>query len=194
MGERWSKDRANAWYVAQPWLVGCNFIPSTAINQLEMRKPDTFDPETIDRELGWAADLGFNTVRVYLHDLLWQAVADALKANVDRYLDIAGRHQIKTMFVLFDDCWHDSPTLGKQPEPKPGVHTSGWVRSPGSKGQADRQNWGRLKAYVQDIVRTYGADERVLIWDLFNDQWLFSMAEVMSSCFRSHNRWLRETW
>jgi hypothetical protein len=67
---RWSTEQANSWYQEQAWLVGCNFTPSTAINQLEMWQAETFDPETIDRELGWAAELGMNTVRTYLHDLL----------------------------------------------------------------------------------------------------------------------------
>src|SRR3954462_10150551 len=71
---RWDAKRANDWYAKQPWLVGCNFIPSTAINQLEMWQADTFDPAAIDRELGWAADkLGFNTARVFLHDLAYHA-------------------------------------------------------------------------------------------------------------------------
>jgi hypothetical protein len=98
-----------------------------------MWQADTFDPETIDRELGWAARLGVNTVRVYLHDLLWHAGSAGIKSRIDQYLDIAILHGIRTIFVLFDDCWHDDPVLGSQPKPKPGVHNSGWVKSPGSK-------------------------------------------------------------
>ena len=113
---RWSKEQANDWYAKQPWLVGCNFIPSTAINQLEMWQDETFDPETIDRELGWAADLGFNTVRVYLHDLMWDTDADGLRSRMDRYLEIADGHGIRTLFVLFDDCWNDDPQIGRQPD------------------------------------------------------------------------------
>ena len=55
---RWTPERANEWYAAQLWLVGCNYIPSSAINQLEMFQAATFDPTTIDRELGWARGLG----------------------------------------------------------------------------------------------------------------------------------------
>ena len=58
--KRWSKEQAWEWYDKQPWLVGCNFLPSTAINQLEMWQADTFDPKTIDRELGWAESIGMN--------------------------------------------------------------------------------------------------------------------------------------
>ena len=73
---RWSEERAATWQRERPWLVGCNFIPSTAINQLEMWQADTFDSATIDRELGWAQDLGFTSVRVFLHHLLWQQDKD----------------------------------------------------------------------------------------------------------------------
>jgi len=68
----WTAKQANDWYAQQPWLVGSNFIPSTAINELEMWQADTFDLPTIDRELGWAQTLGMNTMRVFLHNLLWQ--------------------------------------------------------------------------------------------------------------------------
>ena len=118
---RWSAERANAWYAKQPWLVGCNFIPSTAINQLEMWQADTFDPATIDRELGWAEGLGMNCVRVYLHDLAWHADADGFKKRIGNYLDIAAKHKIRTIFVLFDACWQPEPKVGKQPAPVPGV-------------------------------------------------------------------------
>ena len=39
----------------QRWLVGSNYIPTDAINQLEMWQADTFNPAQIDKELGWAA-------------------------------------------------------------------------------------------------------------------------------------------
>ena len=51
---KWSKEKANQWYEKNGWLLGCNYAPSTAVNQLEMWEADTFDPETIERELAWA--------------------------------------------------------------------------------------------------------------------------------------------
>jgi hypothetical protein len=168
-GARWSRDQACEWYAQQPWLVGCNFIPSTAINQLEMWQEPTFDPTTIERELGWAADLGFNTVRVYLHDLVWNARPYSFKARIERTLQIASGHGIRILFVLFDDCWNDDPKLGPQPDPIPGVHNSGWVRSPGSRAVSDTSAWPRLKRYVQGVIDAFGHDERVLMWDLWNE-------------------------
>ncbi len=166
---RWTAENANEWYRRQPWLVGCDFIPSTAINQLEMWQDATFDPGTIDRELGWAADIGMNAVRVYLHDRVWQADAEGFKRRIDRYLDLAARKGIRTLFVLFDDCWNKDPKLGKQPEPIPGIHNSGWMQSPGSKIVADPSGWVRLESYVKGVVAAFAADERILMWDLYNE-------------------------
>jgi len=167
--KKWSVEKANNWYQARPWLRGCNFIPSTAINQLEMWQSETFDPETINRELGWAADLGFNAMRVYLHDLAWYDDPQGFKERIDQYLAISDRYGIKTIFVLFDDCWHDNPELGVQPAPRPGIHNSGWVKGPGIKALKDKTQWKRLEDYVKDILGTYGKDERVVIWDIYNE-------------------------
>lgn len=165
---RWSEDRAARWYADQPWLVGCNFTPSSAVNQLEMWQADTFDPETLKRELGWASAIGMNSVRVFLHDLVWEADSEGFKTRVDRFLSLAWAAGIRTMLVLFDDCWFP-PRSGRQPEPVPGVHNSRWAQSPGHRVVADRSQWGRLERYVKDLVRTFGQDERVCIWDLYNE-------------------------
>jgi hypothetical protein len=167
--ERWSKERANRWYNGLPWLVGCNFIPSTAINQLEMWQEATFDPQTIARELGWAADIGFNTVRVYLHDLAWEADAEGFRQRVHQFLEITQQFGIKPLFVFFDDCWNGNPRIGRQPEPVPSVHNSGWLQSPGLEVVNDPESWGRLERYVGDVVSTFSQDERILMWDLYNE-------------------------
>src|SRR5512138_2697088 len=99
----WTKDQANQWHAKQPYFVGANFTPSTAINQLEMWQEETFDPETIRRELGFAAGIGMNIMRVYLHDLLWEQDSRGFCQRINRYLEIANSLRIKTLFVLFDD-------------------------------------------------------------------------------------------
>jgi hypothetical protein len=167
--KRWPQEQIATWYEKQPWLVGCNFIPSTAVNQLEMWQEETFDAETIERELRWAAGLGFNTVRVYLHDLAWEADRVGFRTRVDRYLAIADSYAISTLFVLFDDCWNDGPRAGPQTEPVPGVHNSGWLQSPGSRLVADPTAWARLERYVTDVLGAFARDERVLLWDLYNE-------------------------
>jgi len=168
----WSKEKATQWYAAQPWQAGCNFIPSTAINQLEMWQAETFDSVTIDRELGWAADMGFNTARVFLHDLAYQADPAGFKGRINTFLRIADKHGIKPLFVFFDDCWNEHPKTGPQPKPVPGVHNSGWVQSPGKQIVQDskqKTEWPRLQKYVTDILTTFKEDQRILMWDLYNE-------------------------
>lgn len=166
---RWSREAAQSWYATVPWLLGANFVPSTAINQLEMFQADTWDPETIDRELGWAAAIGMNSMRVYLHDLLWVADAAGFKRRLDEYLGIAARHGMKTLLVFFDDCHRPDPAIGKQPGARPGCHNPGWVKSPGPAAMRDPHQRGRLEDYVKDILTAFGSDPRVLMWDLYNE-------------------------
>lgn len=166
---RWSRERATAWGERTAWLVGCNYLPSSAVNQLEMWQAGTFDPETIDRELGYAESLGFTSVRVFLHDLLWQDDAEAFLARVETFLSIADRHGLRTMFVLFDSCWHPLPRLGPQPAPLPHVHNSGWVQSPGIEVLRDPDSFPHLRRYVTGVVGRFADDPRVVVWDVWNE-------------------------
>jgi hypothetical protein len=165
----WSVKKATDWYQKQGWLVGSNFLPSTAINQLEMWQAETFDTATINRELGWAQDIGMNVMRVYLHDLAWKADAAGFKNRMNVFLSIAAMHKIKILFTLLDDCWNPDPSIGKQPDPKPGIHNSGWVRSPGKQVHNDSTQWGYLELYVKDILGRFKNDQRILMWDLYNE-------------------------
>jgi hypothetical protein len=166
---RWTAERANAWYAKEPWLVGSNFIPSDAINELEMWQADTFDPKRIDTELGWAQGLGMNTMRVFLHDLLWSQDAAGFKQRVNVFLDICQRHKIRPILVLFDSCWDPRPVLGKQRPPRPGVHNSGWVQSPGTAALENPADYPRLERYVKGIVGAFANDDRILAWDIWNE-------------------------
>jgi hypothetical protein len=165
----WSVEKANTWYAKQRWLVGANYIPADAINQLEMWQAETFNPAQIDKELGWAQSIGMNTMRVFLHDKLWEQDAPGFKKRIDEFLAIAAKHHIKPLLVFFDSCWDPNPKLGPQRPPIPGVHNSGWVQSPGKAGLADTANYPKLKSYLQDIIRTFAKDERILGWDLWNE-------------------------
>ena len=134
---RWPEQKANAWYAQHPWLVGSNYVPKSAINQLEMWQEATFNPEEIEKEFTWAEAIGMNTMRVFLHDLLWQQDPAGFQNRIDRFLTIASRHHIRPMLVLFYSCWDPLPRLGLQHPPIPGVHNSGWVQSPGAKALGD---------------------------------------------------------
>ena len=166
---RWTEKEAADWYAKQAWLVGSNYIPADAINELEMWQADTFDAKRIDLELGWAEAIGLNTMRVFLHDLLWQQDASGFQKRIDTFLQIAAKHHIKPLFVLFDSCWDPEPRLGKQRAPRPGVHNSGWVQSPGAKALQDSTQYPRLEAYVKGLVGAFAKDERVLGWDIWNE-------------------------
>jgi Cellulase (glycosyl hydrolase family 5) len=167
--EKWSEQKAKEWYAKQPWLIGSNYNPASAINELEMWQADSFDPKRIDLELGWAKSLGMNTMRVYLHDLLWQQDAEGFKRRLDEFLTIAAKHGIRPIFVLFDSVWDPDPQLGKQRAPRPGVHNSGWVQSPSRKALQDPSEYPRLEAYVKGVVGAFARDERVLAWDIWNE-------------------------
>jgi len=167
--ERWTEKFANNWYARQPWYVGSNYITSNAINQIEMWQADTFDPPQIDRELGWAESIGMNTMRVFLHDAVWQQDAKGFTQRIDAFLKIANKHHIRPILVLFDSCWDPFPRLGVQREPTPGVHNSGWVQSPGAKELQDPAARKPLEAYVRFVVGTYATDPRILAWDIWNE-------------------------
>ena len=169
IAERWSKEKAWEWYDKQPWLVGANFNPSTSINQLEFWQSATFDPESIDRELKWSSELGMNLHRVYLHNLLWKQDSLGFLNRLDTYLSLADKHNIKTMFVLLDDVWHPIPKLGKQPDPIPHVHNSGWVQAPGAEILGDTTRHKELEVYIKGVTNRFANDDRVLLWDLYNE-------------------------
>ena len=166
---RWTVAKVQKWNDQYGWLCGSNFTPSTAVNQLEMWQSETFDPETIDRELGWAENIGMNCMRVFLHHLAWQNDPKGFKSRMDQYLKIADKHDIKTIFVFFDDCWKPTYQSGKQPDPRPGVHNSGWIQDPGILLTEDPSLILVLENYVKDILKSYKKDKRIAFWDLYNE-------------------------
>jgi hypothetical protein len=168
-GARWTAERANNWYAAQGWLVGGNYITSTAINQLEMFQAATFDPQRINAELGAARWFGFNTVRVFLHDQLWAQDPQGFSRRLAQFVGIAANHGIKPLFVLFDSCWDPHPRLGVQRAPRPGVHNSGWVQSPGADRLGDPSYRPVMQSYVTGVLSLFRNDNRILGWDLWNE-------------------------
>lgn len=201
---RWPIDKARAWYDAQPWLIGCNYIPANAINQLEMWQADTFDLATMDRELGWAQALGFNTQRVFLHDLLWGDDSEGLYERMDRFLALCQKHGMRILFVFFDDCHRTDPVLGVQPPCVKAYHNSGWVTSPTRElliryhdGTARGEERQRLQGYVQETMRRFADDERILAWELYNEPGRVSenepaLAQVTVPLLQDAWRWARE--
>ena len=192
IGTTWSVSRINEWYAQQQWITGANFIPSTAINQLEMWQAESFDPVTIDRELGWAEQIGFNAMRVFLHSVAWKADPEGFKQRVDQYLAIAHKHGIKTIFVFFDDVWGKVPKSGPQPIPKPGNHNSGWMQDPGQPASSDTSLFPGLEKYVKEVLGKFKNDQRILFWDLYNEPGNGDKNDLSLPLLKNVFRWARE--
>lgn len=194
---KWTESEAFTWYKNQDWIVGCNYLPSNAINQLEMFQPETFDIEINKRELSWANDLGFNSVRVYLHDLLWSD-PETFKNILDQFLDICARNKIRPMLVLFDDCHRPYPKLGVQPKPVKGVHNSGWKQSPGMALVSEihdndsHPEIPRLKSFVQEVLGHFGNDQRILLWDIYNEPGQFGIGDKSLALLKLVWEWALE--
>lgn len=169
MRTRWTTEEAWAWRKHQGPILGCNFIPSTAVNQLEFWQEESFDLSVITRELDWAAGLGMNALRVFLHDLVYCQNPDAFKGRFDAFLSLAYERGLRVMPVLFDDCWYDGAILGRQPDPVPGVHNSRWLQSPGLSAARNEAEYDRLQQYITDMVGSFASDKRILLWDIYNE-------------------------
>ncbi|MEJ7587867.1 MAG: 1,4-beta-xylanase [Ferruginibacter sp.] len=191
-GKVWTPEKANAWYSGHKWLTGANYIPANAINQLEMWQAETFDPVTIDKELGWAQSIGFNTMRVFLHSVAWKQDPVGFKKRVDQFLSIADKHHIQPIFVFFDDCWNKEAKPGVQPAPKPGIHNSGWVQDPGQVASYDSTGFPELEKYVKDVLTGFAHDKRILLWDLYNEPGNSGKGDSSLALLKKIFRWSRE--
>jgi len=191
---QWPAEQAWTWYEGVGPIKGCNYLPRTAVNTTEMWQAETFDPKIIDEELGWAERAGYNGVRAFVQFLVWQADRDGLAERLESFLAIAGRHGIRTMVVLFCDCAFagKEPYLGKQDDPAPGIHNSGWTPSPGLERVTDRSAWPALEAYVKAIVGRFRDDRRVVIWDLYNEPGNSGMGEKSLPLAEAAFAWARE--
>ncbi|CAN5399530.1 hypothetical protein BH11BAC3_BH11BAC3_00780 [soil metagenome] len=192
IGTVWTAEKANAWYAEHQWLTGANYIPANAINQLEMWQATTFDPATIDKELGWAESIGFNTMRVFLHSIAWKQDPEGFKKRVDQFLSISDKHHIQPMFVFFDDCWNATPAAGLQPVPKTGMHNSGWVQDPGKPASSDSTIFPGLELYVKDVLTNFKHDKRILLWDLYNEPGNSGKGDSTLPLLTNIFKWARE--
>ncbi len=192
IGKVWSAEKAQAWYKEHDWITGANYINANAINQLEMWQAASFDPAQIDKELGWAEAIGFNTMRVFLHSLAWKEDPSGFKKRMEEFLAISAKHKIQPMFVFFDDCWNKEPKAGKQPDPKPGVHNSGWVQDPGQPSTYDTTTFPGLEKYVKDVLTHFSQDKRILLWDLYNEPGNNSKGDSSLPLLKKIFQWARE--
>jgi hypothetical protein len=172
VGERWSEQRANEWYRKQPWLCGFNYIPAYAINYTAMWDKTSFDTSVIDRELALAETSGMNVLRAVLQFAVYDDDPEYFLQTLDRFLAICAKHKIRFMPALFDDCVfgleHD-PKVGKQPEPLIGWYAWAWSPSPGHSMVVDERTHPRIEKYVKAVMNRFKNDDRILLWDLYNE-------------------------
>ncbi|MGL4941584.1 MAG: hypothetical protein ACRC46_00145 [Thermoguttaceae bacterium] len=172
--QRWSPEETWTWYKQHKWITGFNFLPSSASNTTEFWAEETFDPVNIDRELKIGSQVGFNACRVFLQYAVWQHDPAGFKKRFERFLEIADSHGISVMPVLFDDCSFGNPperqpALGPQRDVIPGMIAPAWTPSPGLDSVTDPTAWPSFRCYVTDMVGTFSSDNRVLVWDVYNE-------------------------
>lgn len=191
---RWSAERAHAWAADKGWIVGCDYVPSYAINQIETWQEGDFNPEVIDHELTLAQSLGFNTVRIFFSNMVYTADPAGFKQRFEQFLDICQKHGIRALPTFWTNggkC--NNPQLGKQPEAIKGNHNSQWVTTPGAEYVNHPERWGELEAMVKDIIGTHADDDRILMWCLYNEpeshrRGITNSVPLMEATFR----WARE--
>ena len=169
-GRLLSREQIWNWYRDVGTIKGVNYIPRNAVNAIEMWQVESFDPELIDEELGWAQDVGYGAVRVPLSFTVWRKDPDAYLDRIERFLDIASRKKLSTAFVLMDDTRRSemTPRVGPQPAPISGVYNSQWVPSPGPEYVSDRSRWDEVERYIRGVISTFKTDKRVLFWDMYH--------------------------
>ncbi len=183
MNGQWTKEQAWAWYNARAWIRGCNFMSSDCCNRIDQWQEFGFEErlETTDRELAVAEEIGFNSVRLILEFAVWDQEHDSFMKRFDRYLEVCRKHGISAMIVLGNDCtvpkdMYVPPKLGPQ-KVDIGYH-GGRIRTPHKSYGADAVRYHimddpdvreRYYEMVREIVTEYAHDDRVIVWNLFNE-------------------------
>ena len=168
---KWSIEKANEWKQKTGWLFGFNYVTSSAVNSTEMWQDQSYDRESIKRELALAAETGFNSCRVFLQYLVWANEGERFIHNFSDFCDIAKSAGLSVMPILFDDCnfAQKEPYLGVQDAPRPGVSNSGWTPCPGASVIDDPSKEQSLCEYVKNIVSTFKGNKQIVVWDLYNE-------------------------
>ena len=147
--------------------VGANYTPAGCVNAVQLWHE--FPAEVIQRELAAAKEhFGITSLRVYLHNIPFDAEKDRFLQRIEEFLALCDRHGIKPGFVFFDDCWnHEGITLRSRP-PVKGRHNGRWAACP-QDVQRTEEKLPELKRYIQDVVRAHRRDGRVLWWEIYNE-------------------------
>ena len=170
--QRWGEQRAWEWYNKQPWLCGFNYIPAYAINYTAMWDKTSFNADAIDKELALAEKTGFNVLRAVLQYAVYADDPQYFLKTLNTFTSVCDKHHIKFVPALFDDCVFGitfDPHTGKQPEPLKGWYAWAWSPSPGHTMVTDTTTYPKLEAYVKAVIKRFKDDNRILLWDLYNE-------------------------
>ena len=192
---RWSEAQSKDWFKKQGWLCGMNYIPSNAINYTAMWDKTSFSPDLIDRELKAAEELGLNCARVVLQYAVYADDPKYFLKTLDKFLAICDKHGIKVMPVFFDDCVfgaNTDPVIGKQPEPLEGWYAWAWSPSPGHTMVIDERTHGHLEKYVKEVMGRFKNDNRILLWDLYNEPTNGGLGDRSMPLVRKVFAWAKE--
>ena len=193
--ERWTKAQAQAWGQANPWFCGFNYIPANAINYTAMWDKTSFSPEVMERELALAEETGLNCARVVLQYAVYAENPKHFIKAFDKFLEICDRHRIKAMPIFFDDCVFGAnadPVTGPQPEPLKGWYAWAWSPSPGHTMVIDERTHPLLETYVKEIMTRCGQDDRIFVWDLYNEPTNSGLGDRSLPLLKSVVKWARE--
>lgn len=188
-GIQWPKEKAWEWYDANPWYCGVNYIPAYALNYTAMWDKTTFNAKAIDKELALMSETGMNCVRVVLQYAVWEDDAKYFKRVFKKFLALCDKHNLKVMPIFFDDCVfgvNTDPKIGDQGEPLKGWYAWAWSPSPGRSMVYDERTHYKLEKFVKDIMTTFRDDNRIMLWDLYNEP------SASWTLLRSVFRWARE--
>ena len=171
------------------WL-GAEYTPWRAGNQLWWARYAEHRPDVVREVAAMSNVLGYTTLRVFLHDLLWFAPAgnsSALLANMDDFLGILDQHHMRAGFVFFDDDWSKtganlSTGCWANHTPTAGIHNGCWVAGP-QQPDRDARGVAGFQPYVAGVVKRFRVDKRVAFFELINephknDPWPFKLRDA----------------
>lgn len=179
-GKVWSVEKARKWAEKKTWYCGVNYIPANAINYTAMWDKTSFSPDVIDREMQLMKELGMNCARVVMQYAVYEDDPAYFLRTLDTFLGICDKYGVQVMPIFFDDCAfgvNTDPVVGQQPEPLKGWYAWAWSPSPGYSMVVDERTHGKLEKYVKEVMTRFKDDDRIFVWDLYNEPTNTTMPE-----------------
>ena len=170
---RWPVDKAEAWMKKMGVVKGVNYVPAYAPGYVSMWHD--FREHDICRELDRAVEIGINAVRVFMLTAQWQTSRSIVLPRIDRFLDLCAARKLSVMFTLQPNAvvLPGYATDVAQPirhVPCINAHSAGWAYEGAQWGP---EGWTAVLEDVRDFVRgivgRYANDDRIAIWDLYNE-------------------------